>query len=226
MCRDTGSWVGFVESAVRGALATEASGHDADHAFRVRNLALRLAALSGADVEVVEAAALLHDIGHSVGREDHAENGASFAREVLAQSGFPGEKISTVANCIQRHDWKAGNAGDPVDPSIEYQVFADADRLEALGAIGIARTFAFGGAHGRPIWAPDDDGGPDASYGRSSLHHFFDKLLRLEAGMYTPAARRLAASRSAILKDFLKSFLDEWELRDLEPGSQDLQSGS
>ncbi len=217
MRNDAGEWVAFVEAALRTALDSEASGHDVEHAFRVRNLALRLAGFAGADPEVVEATALLHDVGHVVGREDHAANGASVAQELLAESGFPREKISRVTLCIQRHHWMPGNAGDPVNPSIEYQVFADADRLDALGAIGIARTFAFGGAHGRPIWTTTDVGGPDATYGRSSVHHFFDKLLQLEDGMYTPTARRLAARRSTILKDFLKSFLNEWDLRDLEP---------
>jgi len=210
------TWAARVETTLRDTLAREASGHDVEHAFRVRNLAVKLAAVAGADLQVVEATALLHDVGHLMGREDHAANGAAFAGEFLVQSGFPREKIHAVVGCIQRHHWKPGNAGDPLNPSLEYQVFADADRLDAIGAIGIARAFAFGGAHGRPIWTTGEASERDAAYGRSSVHHFYDKLLQLDVGMYTAVARRLAARRSAILKDYLKSFFDEWELRDFD----------
>jgi uncharacterized protein len=211
-----GSWSEALEAEARELLARESSGHDIHHALRVRNLGMRLAELTGADRDAVEAMALLHDVGHAEGREDHAAGGARAAEEILVRIGFPAAKIPLVVRCIERHHWQPGNAGDLPDPPLEYQVFIDADRLDALGAIGIARAFAFGGAHGRPLWDPDEALQPDPSYGRSSLHHFHDKLLRLRDGMYTEPAREIAAKRTAVLEEFVTRFLDEWNQRDVK----------
>ena len=138
-----------LEREVCRYLNGEFSGHDPWHAFRVRDLAIRIAQAIGADTEVVHAAALLHDIGHLSGRAEHAQRGADLAADLLSGSGFPADKVRAVITCIEHHHWLPGRAGDPQRPTVEYQAFADADRLDALGAIGIARTFAFGGAHSR-----------------------------------------------------------------------------
>src|SRR6185436_8573470 len=126
---------------------------------------------------------------------EHAQRGAALASEALSGSGFPVDKIGAVTACIERHHWQPDRAGDPLRPTLEYQAFADADRLDALGAIGIARAFAFGGAHLRPIWNPGQNAPPEGLYGVSSVHHFYDKLLRLPGDMYTEPGRRLAARR-------------------------------
>ena len=210
------NWTAALEDEVRDALVHEPSGHDIHHALRVRNLGVQLARLTAADQDAVAAMALLHDVGHAAGRADHAANGARAASSILSRVGFPKEKVSLVVSSIEHHHWKPGNAGDPVNPPLEYQVFADADRLDALGAIGIARVFAFGGAHRRPIWDPNTSEGPASAYGLSSIHHFYDKLLQLERGMYTAPARHLAARRTLTLRVFLNTFFDEWELRDLD----------
>src|SRR5437588_3597757 len=94
------AWVARVEEAMLSRLADESSGHDSAHAFRVRDLAVRLAGAIQADSEVVEAAALLHDVGHRAGRADHAERGAAEAADVLRRSGFPDGKIGAVFTCI------------------------------------------------------------------------------------------------------------------------------
>jgi uncharacterized protein len=118
--------------------------------------------------------------------------------------------------CIEQHDWIPGRAGDPQLPTLEYQAFADADRLDALGAIGVARTFTFGGAHGRPIWDPEPNTAAHGAYGASSIHHFHDKLLRLPGDMYTEPGRRLAARRVAVLEEFLRMFHLQWDGKDIE----------
>ena len=134
------AWTRELELEVRGHIDGESSGHDPSHAFRVRDLAVRIAAVIGADTEVVEAAALLHDIGHGTGRTDHAKRGAKLAAETLSKCGFPGDKISAVVACIEHHHWKPGRAGDPSKPTAEYQAFADADRLDALApSVSLAR---------------------------------------------------------------------------------------
>jgi uncharacterized protein len=209
-------WTLNLAEEVRQHLNSESSGHDPWHAFRVRQLGAQIALAIGADADVVEAAALLHDIGHADGRVEHAQRGAALAVDVLARSGFPADKIDAVTTCIEHHHWQPGRAGDPPQPTLEYQAFADADRLDALGAIGIARAFAFGGAHHRPIWNPDPDPVTPGLYGNSSIHHFYEKLLRLHGDMYTDAARQLAAHRIAVMEEFLRTFYAEWDGRDVE----------
>jgi uncharacterized protein len=210
------AWTPKLEETVRRYLTGESSGHDPWHAFRVRDLAIRIAQAIGADTEVVQAAALLHDIGHGSGRAKHAQRGAGLATDLLSSCGFPPDKLCAVISCIERHDWQPGRAGDPRHPTVEYQAFADADRLDALGAIGVARTFAFGGAHGRPIWDPEPNAAAHGAYGTSSVHHFYDKLLHLPDDMYTEPGRCLAARRVAVLKEFLRTFHLQWEGKDAE----------
>jgi uncharacterized protein len=215
--RSSSSWIQKIEEEVCRYLKDERSGHDPGHAFRVRDLAIRIAESIGADTEVVEGAALLHDIGHAEDRNAHARRGAFLATDILAQCSFPTSKVPAVVACIEFHHWKPDRAGDPPDPKLEYQAFADADRLDALGAIGIARTFAFGGAHGRPIWSLDTENTQSNPYGISSIHHFYDKLLRLPHDMYTELGRCLAARRVAVMEEFLRTFYLEWEGKDIEP---------
>ena len=210
------AWMPKLEQEVRRHLNGEPSGHDPWHAFRVCDLAIRIARVVEADIEVVLGAALLHDIGHFSGRAGHARRGASLAAEVLANCGFPVDKVCAVTSCIEQHDWLPGRAGDPQSPTLEYQAFADADRLDALGAVGIARTFAFGGAHSRPIWDPEPNTAAHGPYGVSSIHHFYDKLLRLPGDMYTEPGRRLAARRVAVMEEFLRTFNLQWDGSDID----------
>ena len=210
------TWVANVEAEVHRHLRGESSGHDPWHVYRVRDLAIRIAESIGADSEVVHAAALLHDIGHGAGRSEHALRGANLATAVLSGCDFPPDKVSAVTACIEHHHWLPSRAGDPQAPTLEYQAFADADRLDALGAIGIARAFAFGGAHCRPIWEPEANTAAEGPYGVSSIHHFYDKLLRLPGDMYTEPGRCLAARRVAVLEEFLRAFRLQWEGQDFE----------
>ena len=209
-------WMIKLEREVRRCLIGESSGHDPWHAFRVRDLAIRIAEPLGADIEVVYAASMLHDIGHVSGRAEHALRGASAAVDILVGCGFPADKIRAVSSCIENHHWLPARAGDPPRPTLEYQAFADADRLDALGTVGIASTFAFGGAHGRPIWDPEPNAEAHGTYGVSSIHHFHDKLLRLPGDMYTEAGRRAAVRRVAVIEEFLKTFHLQWGGKDIE----------
>jgi uncharacterized protein len=210
------AWMPKLEQEARRYLNGESSGHDPWHAFRVRDLAIRIAQAIEADTEVVHAAALLHDIGHACGRAEHAQRGANLAVDVLSSCSFPAHKVRAVALCIEQHGWLPGRAGDPQRPTLEYQAFADADRLDALGAIGIARTFAFGGVHERPIWNPEPTAAAHGAYGASSIHHFYDKLLRLPGDMYTELGRRVAAQRVAVIEEFLRTFHRQWDGKDVD----------
>jgi uncharacterized protein len=205
-----------LEAEVRRHIQSEPSGHDHWHAFRVRDLGMSIAEAIGADSEIVQAAALLHDIGHGTGRPEHAKRGANLATAILSGCGFPADKVSAITACIEHHHWLPHRAGDPQVPTVEYQAFADADRLDALGAVGIARVFAFGGTHGRPIWDPEPIAAARGPYGVSSIHHFYDKLLLLPGDMYTEPGQRLAVRRVAILEEFLKAFRLQWDGKDFE----------
>lgn len=177
------------------------SSHDFDHVLRVLALAEHIARAEGGDLEVVQAAALLHDIGRAEEMrtgEDHAQIGARRAREILA--GHPPEKVEAVVAAIAAHRFR----GDPPPTTPEARALFDADKLDAMGAIGIARAFAYAGAHGQRLWVPPEvalaqgDGTPD----HTPVHEFVLKLSRLREAMTTPTGRALAEERHAFMVQF------------------------
>ena len=196
-----------IAEAVREYYAADSTGHDLAHVWRVFRLGVDLAEQVGADHEVVGAAALTHDL-HRVlddGTGLEPEATLSEVRGVLQRAGFEGE-ISAVEHCVAVHDEYAfrGMEREPETP--EAKVLRDADNLDAMGAIGVARTFAFGGAHGSPLWDPEG-----VEY--SQIYHFEDKLLKLREEMHTEPAREIAAGRHEFLETFRERFLAEWHGR-------------
>jgi len=187
--------------AARSYYSDAESGHDFDHALRVLALAERIARAEGGDLEVVRAAALLHDVGRSEERrsgQDHAVVGAERAQEILA--GRPRDKIARVAEAIAAHRFRSS----PPPTTSEARALFDADKLDAMGAIGIARAFAYAGAHDQRLWAPRDSiqdtdcNGP----GHTPIHEFVFKLSRLLEVLTTPTGRALAAERHAFMATF------------------------
>ena len=187
-------------------LGADSSGHDVDHAWRVLNVGVRLAAEEGADAEIVGAAALTHDIHRTVGADDeyvHPEETLPDVRAVLEATAFPPEKIDAVLHCVAVHDEYEFRGDERPAETLEAEILRDADNLDAIGAVGIARNFAFTGVVGNPLWDPSGE-----EY--SGLEHFSDKLLRLKAEMNTDAARALAEERHAFLEAFEERFEEEW----------------
>ena len=186
-----------------------APSHDWHHVRRVERLVDTLAAESdrAVDERVLRAAVLLHDIGR--GREDrgeirdHAEWGAERAPRILADVGFPGADVRRVQHCIRAHRYS--NAIEP--ETIEAKLLSDADNLDALGAVGIARTFSYGAEHANPMHdpalPPDEDAAPG---GTTSFNHFHKKILHLPGRMYTDPGRALAEERVAFVDRFLDRF--------------------
>ena len=188
-------------------------GHDFDHVLRVTALAERIAAAEGADGAVVRTAALLHDIGESEGREDHHLRGAAKARVLL--QGQSETFVEAVAHAIEAHRFRA----EPAPATLEAQVLSDADKLDAIGAIGVARAYAYTGAHGTALWklpwqaiaggkgdavrSPDDLGGD-----YTPVHEFVYKLDRIPDRLYTATARTIAAERQRFMRAFFDR-LDE-----------------
>lgn len=182
--------------------ARDASGHDAWHTMRVHNLAVRLAREEGAREDVVALAALLHDVDDAKLSPDTSDDLAN-ARTFMRQHGVADDDAQAVLIAIREVSFSKNGGATP--SSLESACVRDADRLDAIGAIGVARTFAYGGAHGRALHDPT---GADAS---TTIQHFYDKLLLLEGMMATDAGRRAAHHRDAYLRGFLDEFLAEWD---------------
>ena len=185
----------------RSIFEGDASGHDFDHTLRVLHTATRLAEEEGADLQTVQLAALLHDVDDRKLSPETYE-GKLRAVKFLQENGVSREKTQEIVDIISRISFSAKMA--PPE-SIEGQCVQDADRLDALGAIGIARTFAFGGSRGRRIHDPE---GTDQN---ASIQHFYDKLLLLKNGMHTPTGRRMAEERDLYMRRFLEQFYAEWD---------------
>jgi uncharacterized protein len=197
-----------VEQA-RGYYPADDPAHDFDHVLRVLGMARRLASAEGADLEIVETAALLHDIARSDERasgRDHALESARRAAEILA--GWPRERREAVAQAIAAHRFR----NDLVPETLEAKVLYDADKLDSMGAIGVARAYAVAGLCGQRLWAVVEEGWverkssqerhQDFNAEHTPVHEFAFKLSRLEGTLFTPTARVIAARRRQFMADY------------------------
>ncbi len=184
------------------------SVHDFDHILRVLQLAERIAQAEGADLTIVRTAALLHDWGRAEadaeGR-DHAAVAAERARARLHDA--PTAWLEAVCHAIAAHRFRTA----PAPATLEAQVLFDADKLDAIGAIGIARAFAYGGAHQQRLWAPLEeisraqwDAEGDNAAEHTPVHEFVVKLSRLKEQLYTETGRQIAAERHAYMEAFYR----------------------
>lgn len=191
-------------------------GHDFSHVLRVHNLCKKLGKKEGADMEVLEAAALLHDLGREEERKnpeiDHAEKSAEIAEKILKEIGFVQDKIPKVLYAIKVHRFSKG-----VRPTtLEAKILQDADRIDISGAIGIAMTFAYGGAHNLELYDVNDPFGKrrEVNEKKYILDHFSTKILKLADTMNTTAGKRMVERRTKFLKLFLRQFKKELEGRE------------
>ena len=194
-----------IEEARRLYVGAEAV-HDFDHVLRMLALAERLARAEGADLEIVRAAALLHDVarGWDSGADfDHAQAGAEYARRILAE--HPADRVEAVAHAIAAHRFRCG----PAPRTMEAKVLHDADKLDAIGAIGVARAFSYGGHWGQRLWAVVPEGPERLDFGadHTPVHEYHVKLRWIKDRLLTESARRLAQDRH----DFMHSFFERLE---------------
>lgn len=187
-----------VRSYVYAEFSGEGTGHDYFHLERVVKTALRIAQRENADLFITELAAWLHDVG------DHKlNNGVDRSEEqitgILSALDTPTDTIDRVTAIVSQVSFSKGK----VAASIEAKVVQDADRLDAIGAIGLARVFAFGGSRQREIYNP---GQPD----QTTIQHFYDKLLKLKDLMNTATGKEIALDRHLYLESFLDRFYREW----------------
>ena len=189
--------------------------HAFDHVERVYAMATRLAQAVGADLEIVQAAALLHDTGETTpGAEERASHhfaAADFAATVLREEGWTEERIAAVQHCIRAHRFRDGRE-PPATP--EAQALFDADKLDVLGAIGVARAVAYATLAGEPIFARPSahflqSGEEEAGEPHSAYHEYLFKLCKIKDRLYTPAARALAAERDAFIRQYFEQLQAE-----------------
>lgn len=203
------------EHHIRARFLGEASGHDWWHVERVRAIALRLAREEKADPYVVELAALLHDIADHKFHGGDAEAGPRAARAWLEEAGADARTVGRVCRIVEGVSFKGAGVPTPMD-TIEGKVVQDADRLDAIGAVGIARAFAYGGANGRTMHDPGESPAAHGSFESyrsargTTLNHFHEKLLLLKDRMLTASGRRMAEERHAFMVLFLGRFEEEW----------------
>ncbi len=190
--------------------------HRFDHTERVYNVAVQIAKDEGADLEIIKLAALLHDVARKdefVGLVDcHAEGGAKIARKVLEELNMPEEKIERVVHCIEVHRFKK-----QLKPQTkEAEILQDADRLDALGTMVIARVFSMGGERGIPIYDPEIKTKEKYdSKSNTAINHFYEKILKIKPeSFHTKFAKEKAKKRYEFVENFLERFHREWEGKD------------
>ncbi len=201
---------------VKKTLANAEGGHDWWHIYRVWQLAKKIAATEKTNLLVVELGALLHDIADAKFNNGDENIGPKKARDFLQSISVEEELITYVEKIIQNISFKGGNFEQAFN-STELTVVQDADRLDAMGAIGIARTFNYGGFKNRAIYNPNIQ--PNLSMSKEeyknstapTINHFYEKLLLLKDRMNTTTGKAMAIHRHNYMKQFLEEFYKEWE---------------
>lgn len=207
-----------VKRIVEKRFRTESADHDWYHIERVLKLAEHIQSVEGGDLLVVQLAALLHDIS------DHKLNGgikndcARVSREILTELKADEQVIEAVCAIVDRVSYKGAGVADEAG-SLELDIVRDADRLDAIGAIGIARAFHYGGKNDHSFYEPDlapslhadfDSYTQDKSH---TLNHFYEKLLLIKDRLKTKTARELGEERHRLMELFVESFLEEWNVK-------------
>jgi uncharacterized protein len=201
---------------VEEKLAGEGSGHDWWHIYRVWNLAKNIAGQEEANLKIVELSALLHDIADWKFYDGDETIGPKMAKQFLLNNQVEPEVIDPVIEIIASISYKGAGVPTPMK-TLEGEVVQDADRLDAIGAMGIARTFAYGGHKNRLMYHPDEPPVMHQSFEEykknkgHTINHFHEKLLLLKDRMNTTSALRLAEGRHQFMQAYLDQFYEEWD---------------
>ena len=202
----------FVEDKLSG----DGSGLDWWHIFRVWTLAKKIAVEEKAQIEIVELGALLHDIADWKFHDGDDSIGPAIAREFLNNHNVEPNLSDSVVEIISTVSYKGAGVATPMK-TLEGKIVQDADRLDAIGALGIARTFAYGGYKNRLIYHPDEKPVLHESYEDykknegHTINHFYEKLLLLKERMNTNTGKRIAEGRHKFMQSFLDQFYKEWD---------------
>lgn len=200
---------------IKGQFESDSSGHDWYHILRVFELSKYIQAHEGGDENVIKLGALLHDISDHKLNGGILNHGGVVARQLLEQLDFDAETIEKVVLLVDNISYNGALVQDKII-SLEQQIVQDADRLDAIGAIGIARAFAYGGSKNRPMFTPDFSPEMHSSFEQyahaesHTINHFYEKLLLLKDRMHTETAKRIAEKRHRLMEEFLDNFYNEW----------------
>lgn len=197
----TDDLIARTDAFVKERIASNGPGHDWSHTNRVRNMALQIAKTEGGDPLIIELGALLEDVDDHKAHQGDSTIGASVAREFLASQNVDQDIIDRVTHIVEFISFKRADAPNHIS-SLEGKIVQDADRLDAMGAMGIARTFSYGAKRDRPFYDPNG--------GETSIQHFYDKLLQLKDLMNTKTAKKIAEGRHRFLEQYVEEFLAEW----------------
>lgn len=198
----------FAKSIFEG----DSSGHDVYHTLRVHDLARTICSKEGGDMNIVRLAAILHDVDD---RKLFGENGFANARRFMDSEHIDLDDQMFICDIISEISFKGKDSVRP--SSLEGKIVQDADRMDAIGAIGIARAFAYGGSKGRAMHIPGEgpkEGMSEKEYFANqgtSVNHFYEKLLLLKEMMNTQTAKDMAQARHDYMVGFLDEFMSEWE---------------
>lgn len=193
----------------------EGTGHDWWHIHRVVNNALTIANTEGGNKELIELSALLHDVGdHKFHKEENAAE--LLITKILSDFDANNDLIKKIVRIVSEVSYKGANI-ETNTSSIESKIVQDADRLDAIGAIGIARAFAYGGNKNRLLYHPDQPPKNHKNFSEyksdngHTINHFYEKLLLLKYRMQTKTGAKLATQRHLYMEGFLKQFYNEWK---------------
>jgi uncharacterized protein len=203
-----------IKAFAKKCLSNARGSHGWEHTERVYRLCLHIGQVEMADLEVLAIAAYLHDVGRlyqdeTKGRVCHAEKGAEMAATLLEGSDIPSEKKTSILHCIRSHRFR----GNHKPQTLEAKILFDADKLDAIGAIGIARAFLFAGEVGAKLHESHIDPADTAPYTEedTGYREYKLKLSRVKDRMLTREGRRMAEARHAFMTQFFDRFVDEYE---------------
>lgn len=204
---------------IKQEFGDDSSGHDWWHIYRVWKNAVTICETENANMFVVQLAALLHDLDDWKFNEAEDET-PHRAKAWLESCKIDSHTIEAVCQIIMHVSFKGGNVKNKMD-SLEGFIVQDADRLDAIGAIGIGRAFAYGGYKNRPMYDPELPPQIHATFEQyknsksATINHFYEKLLLLKDMMNTATAKKIAEQRHEVMLSFLDQFMNEWEGRDI-----------
>lgn len=207
-----------VKEAIFEQFDGEATGHDWHHINRVVNLSKHIQSVEGGDLEIIELAAFLHDISDHKFNGGKLDEGGKVAYKLLLELGCDKDKADAIKYIVDNVSYKGANTPASMK-TLEGKIVQDADRLDAIGAIGIARTFAYGGNKNQSMYDPElksemhDSFEEYAKAKTSTINHFYEKLLLLKDRLNTDTAKEIGLHRHQYMERFLEEFYSEWNFK-------------
>ena len=212
------SIVETIQDEIKSQFEGDSSGHDWHHIMRVVNMSRHIQQTEGGDLEVIELAALLHDISDHKFNGGKLDEGGKVSFKLLLDLGYDEAKAEQVRYIVDNVSYKGANTPSEMN-TIEGKIVQDADRIDAIGAIGVGRTFAYGGNKNQAMYIPELEAKLHNSFEEyanektSTINHFHEKLLLLSDRLNTKTAKEIGKKRHQFMEDFLNQFYAEWNFQ-------------